>query len=209
MKTFLFSALTLSFLAIIPFNEAIAKNLTLTNKPTKKVLIAYYSQSGTKNTETIANYIHNAIGGDLYEIELIKPYPEKYKEILKQSKEENNNNIKPAIKAFTNNLKDYDIIFIGSPIWFGTYAPPIATFLADSNLQNKTVIPFCTHGGGGAGDFYNDIKKNAQNADVVEHGFTAKGSNVVERFFGRGTKNKVSQDDVTTWLNEIFKQELP
>lgn len=178
---------------------------TLTVKPEGKVLVVYYSQSKNKNTGTIAKWIHEALGGDIYEIERAEPYSDSYREVLKESKAENESGINPKIKPFDKNVADYDIVFIGSPIWYGTYAPPVKTFLADNNLQGKTVVPFCTHGGGGASHFYEDVAKNAKGSPKVLEGFTAKGSNIVERTIGWGTKNKVSQDDVVTWLNKIFK----
>lgn len=208
MKVILYSILTLSIIAIsaIKFSsQTSAKEISLTNKPKGKVLVVYYSQSKNKNTETIAKWINNAVDGDMYEIEMIKPYSEGYKDVLKESKQDIDNNNNPAIKPFTKNISDYDTIFIGSPIWYGSYAPPVGTFLANNNLKGKTIIPFCTHGGGGAKNFYSNISNNAKEAIIVPNGFTAKGSNIIERTIGYGTKNKVSQEDVTQWLNEIFK----
>ncbi len=65
------------------------------------------------------------------------------------------------------------------------------------------VIPFCTHGGGGAGHLFADVAKAAPNAKVLP-GLTLKGSNVVERTLGRGTASKASPDEVVKWLNGIF-----
>lgn len=208
MKLALYSLLAFSIITIGVIKlsgNSNAKTLEVVNKPQGKTLIVYYSQSKNKNTETIAKWINNSIGGDLYEIEMIEPYSDSYKKVLKESKEQIDNNTLPAIKPFDKKLADYDTIFIGSPIWYGTYAPPVATFLANNNLKDKFVIPFCTHGGGGAGHFYEDINKNAKGALITPNGFTAKGSNIVERTFGYGTKNKVSQDDIVKWLNQIFK----
>lgn len=177
----------------------------LTNKPKGKVLVVYYSQSNLKNTGTLANWIAQATNGDIYEIEPLIPYPDNYKQVVKQSKEEIDNNFHPKLKPASHSPADYEIIFIGSPIWHGTYAPPVGTFLAENDLSGKTIIPFCTHGGGGAGRFYSDINQNTASAKVVSNGFTAKGSNIVERTLGYGTKNKVSQDELIEWLNIVFQ----
>jgi flavodoxin len=176
----------------------------LVKKPEGKVLVVYYSESPNKNTQTVAMWIHEAVGGDIQKIEMVEPYTGSYGEILRRSREEFKNNIKPEIKPFERNITDYDVIFIGSPIWFSTYALPVATFLANNSFKGKTIVPFCTHGGGGAGNFYDDIRKNAQGASVVKPGFTAKGSNQIERRLGRGTKNKLSKNNVVVWLNEVF-----
>lgn len=187
------------------FSRGRSEEVALTVKPKGKVLIVYYSQSGNKNTEVVAKWIHNAVGGDLHAIEMEHPYRQNYRDVLKESKRDIDNKNNPAIKPFTKNIADYDTIFIGSPIWYGSYAPPVVTFLTGISLKGKTVIPFCTHGGDGAGHFYNNIESAVKGAKVLSPGFTAEGSNQVERFFRYGTKNKASQNDVNAWLNEILK----
>ena len=134
---------------------------------------------------------------------MVNPYPGGYSDVVKKAREDFNNNTFPAIVPFEKNLADYDVIFIGSPVWFGTYALRLATFLAGNDFRGKTIVPFATHGGGGAGRFYDDIRKNALGANI-KPGFTAKGSNQIERRLGRGTKNKINKYDVIVWLNEVF-----
>lgn len=203
---FVFFILAIAIIGVVKFSAmADAKDVLLKNKPQGKVLVVYYSQSKNKNTETIAKWIGDSLGADMYEIEMVTPYPESYKEVLKEAKKDIDSSRNPAIKPFAKDVSEYDIVFIGSPIWYGSYAPPVGTFLAENNLNGKTIVPFCTHGGGGAKDFYTNIGKNAKDGMVISNGFTAKGSNIVERTLGYGTKNKVSQDDVVKWLNEIFK----
>jgi flavodoxin len=58
---------------------------------------------------------------------------------------------KPALKTKINNIKSYDIVFIGYPIWWGTFAAPVKTFLSEYDFSGKTIVPFCTHGGSGPG----------------------------------------------------------
>ena len=131
-----------------------------------------------------------------------------YREILNKSREEFKNNVRPEIKPFEKDIADYDVVFIGSPIWFSTYALPLATLLAGNDFKGRTVVPFCTHGGHGAGNFFDDIKKNTKGASRVLPGFTAAGSNQIERRIGRGTKNKQSKNDVVAWLNEVFSVDM-
>ncbi len=95
-------------------------------------------------------------------------------------------------------------MFVGSPIWYGTYAPPFATFADAANLDGKTVAPFCTHGGGGAGRFFADVRKAFPAAKTLD-GLAIRGSNQIERRLGTGVTSHHTEDDVVEWLNRIFK----
>ena len=105
----------------------------------KKILIVYYSWSG--NIKKIAKVIHKAIGGELFEIEPITAYPKSYNYTVEQAKKEINKDFLPKLKS-TINTMEYDTIFVGSPNWWSTIAPPVASFLTDNNFSGKTVIPF-------------------------------------------------------------------
>ena len=172
-------------------------------KPTGKILIVCYSESGNQNTLTAAKWIQEQLGGDLYQITMVKPYSKSYREVLKESKRHLDNKVFPEILPFAGNVADYDIIFAGSPVWYGTFAPPLGTFFNSHDLSGKTVIPFCTHGGGGAGHLFEDIAKAAPRSKILP-GLALKGSNVLERTIGRGTRDKVSPDEVVRWLNQII-----
>lgn len=112
-----------------------------------KVLIAYFSWSG--NTRTAAEYIQKATGGTLFEIKPLKAYPDDYDECVDQAKKECRDGFKPELASKVDQMDQYDVIFVGSPNWWGTMAPPVATFLTSYDFKGKTVIPFFTHGGGG------------------------------------------------------------
>ena len=122
-----------------------------------KILIVYYTHSG--NTKKIAEAIQIKTGGILYEINPEIPYPVDYNTVVNQAKKEIKENFKPVLKTKINGIEAYDTVFVGSPNWWNTIAPPITTFLAENNLSGKTVIPFLTHGGGGAGNIERDIAK--------------------------------------------------
>ncbi len=132
----------------------------------KKVLIVYYSYSG--NTEFIAKKIQAKTGGDLFKIETEKPYPASYNEVVEQAKQEKAEDYRPKIKSIPKNIQEYDIIFLGTPVWWYTMAPPLKTFLSQVDLKEKIVVPFCTHGGGGASSTFSDIKKLASQANIQE-----------------------------------------
>ena len=175
----------------------------LKRKPEGRILIVCYSESANRNTLTAAELIRSQVGGDLVEIRMVKPYGSGYRQVLKESKHHLDNGIKPEIQPLGKNAADYDVIFIGSPVWYGTFAPPVGTVLAQNDLSGKNVIPFCTHGGGGAGHLYDDLAKAAPGAKILP-GLTLRGSNVVERTIGRGTKDKVKPHEIVERLNEIL-----
>ena len=124
---------------------------------TQNVLIAFYSRSG--NTKRIANLIHNQLGGVLHEIRPVVPYPNSYKATLDQAKKEIQAGIRPPLQSKLARMDTYDLIFVGSPNWWSTIAPPVGTFFTTYDFKGKTIIPFCTHGGGGLGRVEKDIAK--------------------------------------------------
>ncbi len=152
----------------------------------KKILIAYYSWSG--NTDYIARMIGRQTGGDLFRIIPVEAYPEDYSSCTKQAKQEIRAGYKPEIKSGLQDLDGYDTIFIGSPNWWSTIAPPVLTFLTGNDLTGKQVLPFCTHGGGGEGHIFRDIKQNCLSSEVTE-GLVLYGSG--GRTAGQG---------ITAWL---------
>src|SRR5664280_1274150 len=113
----------------------------------KKILVAYFSHSG--NTREIANQIHKSVGGDFFEIQAVKPYPDDYDAVVKQATQELNSGHKPALKIKMENIKSYDLIFIGYPNWCSTVPAPVRAFLSEYDFSGKTIIPFCTHEGSG------------------------------------------------------------
>ena len=136
----------------------------------KKILIAYYSHSGT--TKRAAEKIHTITGGDIYEIKQQESYPRNYNAVVEQAKKEITQGLKPALKGDLPNISVYDLVFIGSPNWWSTIAPPVSTFLSSTDFTGKTIIPFITHGGGGLNRTTSDIKKLTQGAKVLD-GFDA------------------------------------
>jgi len=177
--------------------------LALAAKPQGRIAIVYFSQSQVRNTALVAKWIQKHIGGDLVPLEPVEPYPEPYGETLKAANAERAAGKHPPLKSVPL-LDGYDIVFIGSPIWYGTYAAPLAAFFGGSKLAGKTVAPFCTHGGGGAGGFFDDVKKACPGAKVLD-GLAIRGSNQIERRLDIGVAFHHTEDDVVEWLNRIFK----
>lgn len=152
----------------------------------KKVLVAYYSYSG--NTKTVAEKIQKLTGGDIVEIVPVKPYPTGYNEVVELAKNEKNQNIRPEIKPIDKNISDYDVIFLGTPVWWYTMASPVKTFLANNKFDGKIIASFCTHGGGGASSTYTDMKNLAPKAEF-KAGFTSYGNTADEKMVADWIKN--------------------
>ena len=158
------------------------------SKP-KKVLVAYYSWGG--NTREVARQIQKSTGGDLFEIQPVTPYPSDYEATTKQAKEEIASEFKPALKAKVDNLNSYDVVFVGSPVWWGTVASPVTSFLTENNLTRKTVVPFVTHAGSGQARCFDDIAKLSPQSTILK-GFVISGRNAQN-----------GQAEVDKWLSEI------
>jgi flavodoxin len=174
----------------------------LTAKLPGKAVIVYYSQSKVRNTAVVASWIQKQLGCELIAIEPVEPYPVAYSQTLKVATQERKDGTQRAIKAVPP-LDGFDIVFLGSPIWYGTYAPPMATFLKEHPLADKTLVPFSTHGGGGAPLFEEDIRKACPDATVLK-GFTARGSNQIERRLNVGVSSHHTEYDIIEWLNGLF-----
>ena len=116
----------------------------------ERILIAYYSRTG--HTRAIAEYIHQAVGGDIFEIIPARAYPSAYQAATTIARQEQRENARPALTSKVENIRQYyDIIFLGYPIWWGRMPMFFFTFLESHDLTGKTIIPFCTYGGSGVG----------------------------------------------------------
>ena len=133
--------------------------------PKSKVLVLYYSL--TSNTKTVAQEIATRLDADIEEITLVEPYDTAFQATIDRCKADREKGILPEIKPLKSNVADYDWIFIGYPIWFGTYAPPIASLLEKVDLSDKQVVPFCTFGSGGLESSVKDLVEAEPNAMIL------------------------------------------
>ena len=131
----------------------------------KNILIAYYSHSG--NTKKIAEKIQEKTNADIFRIEPIKEYPNDYRELVNLAQKEKLANFHPELKSKLDNISKYDIIFIGTPVWWYTMASPVRTFIKEYNLENKIIAPFCTHGGGGEASTFEEFSKFLPKSKVI------------------------------------------
>ena len=143
------------------------------------------------NTEIIAEMIKDITGAELFKVETVKEYPYNYRQCTDVALQEKNENARPELKKYLNNIDEYEVIYIGYPNWWGTMPMPIYTFLDEYNLSGKTIAPFITHGGSGLSGTPNKIKKEEPNAEVTE-GLAISGNQA-----------KNSQTDVNKWLTKL------
>lgn len=99
------------------------------------------------NTESIAYLIQDVTHSEMFTIVVKNPYPDNYNEHIEQARREFDNNTLPALQDTIENLRDFDVIYLGYPIWLGEMPSPVRTFLSDNDLSNKTIAPFITSGG--------------------------------------------------------------
>ena len=147
-------------------------------------LIVYYSYSGI--TRRLAEDIALITDGELRELKPQKPYSFSYNTAVKEAREEIEKGYCPPLAEGAEPVEGAEVIFIGSPNWLKTFAPPVLTFLKTVNLSGRTIIPFCTHGGGGFGRMIEDYKKECRNS-IIKEGIALKGD--------------YSFDELQSWLN--------
>lgn len=134
-------------------------------KEAQKVLVLYYSQ--TSNTKTVAQEIATRLGADIEEIVAVNPYDGDFQATIDRCTEEREEGIIPEIKPIAADLASYDVIFLGYPVWFGTFAPPVAAFLEKADLSGKKVVPFCTFGSGGLDTSVKDLAARQPKAEIL------------------------------------------
>lgn len=150
------------------------------------ILTVYYSRKGQNyfpggirdlpkgNTEIVAEMIQKAVGGDLFEIDSVKPYSSDYTTCTKEAKEELRAGARPELKEYPGDLDGCDALFVGYPNWWGTMPMAVFTFLEHYDLTGKRVIPFCTNEGSGMGGSEGDLKTLCPGG-AVEKGLSIPG----------------------------------
>ena len=154
-----------------------------------KVLIAYFS--ATNNTEGIANHLDTILDADLYEITPEQPYTSadlNYNTDCRANREQNDASARPAISGSVSNMEQYDVIFLGYPIWWGQAPKIISTFLESYDLSGKTIVPFCTSGSSGIGSSASNLHSLAGNATWLNG----------QRFSGGASRSTVE-----SWVNGL------
>ncbi|HET7732321.1 MAG TPA: flavodoxin, partial [Paludibacter sp.] len=136
--------------------------------------------------------IQELTGGDLFEIDTVKPYPKDYTETTNVAMKEKRENARPELTAVVDNINEYDVIYLGYPNWWNTFPMAVFTFLESYDFSGKTIIPFCTHEGSGIGNSERDIKKLCPNAKVLP-GLAIRGSSVSR-----------ADNEIKNWINNLI-----
>ena len=165
-----------------------------------KVLIVFFSHTGENyavgnikvgNTKLVADEIQKVTGGDEFEIVAERNYDMPYASLTKLAKEEQERNEKPAFKGEVKDIDQYSTVFIGGPVWWGTYPQVMFSFFDKYDLNGKTIIPFTTHEGSGLGSVVEDLKKLYPNATFKE----------AFSIYGHETRNDLSKVD--KWIKSL------
>ena len=179
----LFLTILAGLVALTGCNAQTTKNET---NMSKKALVVFFSHAGDNysvgnikvgNTKIVADYISEITGADRFEIVTHKYDGMAYKPLCDLAQEEQYADARPTFEGKLENLDQYDVIFVGSPVWWGTYPQVMFTFFDTYDLNGKTIYPFTTHEGSGLGNCVSDLRKAYPNADVKK-GFSLYGHEV-------------------------------
>jgi flavodoxin len=136
-----------------------------TQSKAPKYLVLYYSETG--NTKAVAQEISSRLGADIEEVTLVEPYEGTFQEINARYAKERQPGMLPKLNPLTHDIKDYDVIFVGYPIWSSTHAIPAASLFNYVDFSGKKVVPFCTYNRGGLENSIKDIKTEIPAAEVL------------------------------------------
>lgn len=157
--------LIIAFVALLTMACTSKKTENENTMKDQKILVVYYSQ--THATEQMAKYIQQKLNCDIASIELVEPYDPDYDSTIARGKRELDAKAWPEIKPLQVKVEDYDVVFLGFPVWFSTYANPIASWLGQVDLKNKKVVPFATFGSGGLRSSVASIKEVEPGVDIL------------------------------------------
>lgn len=161
----------------------------------KKSLIIYFSRADENyavgyidkgNTEIVAEYVRNVTKADMFKVEHLVPYAKEYQTCIQEAKDRINN---APIKEKINDIKEYEVIYIMSPIYWGTFAPEMETALKDLDFKGKIIRVVTTHEGSGLANVISDLKKICKGATILDNAIAIKGTEV-----------KNSKDKIESWI---------
>ena len=168
-----------------------------------KMLVVYFSRAGENwqvgvvergNTAIMVDYIQEYADVDVFEVKPVVPYPEGYQDCIDYVTDEINRNDRPAYVGDITNINDYDVVFIGGPIWWSRPPMILRTFIeAHPELASKRLVPFGTHGGSGVSSYTSLLKEYFPDATVLQ----SLGIS------GASIRNQSSKATVENWLKEL------
>lgn len=155
-----------------------------------KILVAYFSATNT--TKGVAQKIANAVNADLYEITPQQPYTSDdlnyHSDSSRSSVEMNDPNARPAISGSVKDMEQYDIVFVGYPIWWGDAPRIMSTFVESYSFSDKTIVPFCTSGGSGVGSSASNLERQAGSGNWLS---------------GTRLNGSASDSEISSWINGL------
>lgn len=176
-----------------------------------KVLVAYFAVAENSDVDAVssasvsdvngetkgrmtalAEMIQEKTGGDLFSIKTSVKYPGDGETLVEYAQKEQDEDARPELTSHIDNLDDYNVIFVGFPIWWYTMPQAMFTFLEEYDFSGKTIIPFITHGGYGAGSSMEDIKKLCPDAKVTEEFFEAEREEIDKQ-----------KKEIAGWIKEL------
>ena len=162
-----------------------------------KTLVIYYSRKGENyfngslrkidkgNTEIVAEYIRDAVGADLFEVQTVKDYDKSYMVCIEEAKKELRDNARPEIKKALCDISEYDNIVVAGPCWWGTYPMAIFTQLDKLDLSSKKLFPVMTHEGSGLADSKKALKKYSSDVGegiAIQGAYAENSKSAVEKW---------------------------
>ncbi|MBQ8468165.1 MAG: flavodoxin [Clostridia bacterium] len=159
----------------------------------KKSIIIYFSRADenyavgyiTKgNTEVVAEYIRDLTSADMFKVERKIPYAKDYNTCIREAQEEQQKNERPELVATLDNIDDYEVVYVGAPVYWGYVPQPMVTQLEKLNFEGKIVRPFTTHEGSGLGSIPSQLKTLCKGA-TIESGLAIRGADA------HSSKNRV------------------
>jgi len=143
-----------------------------------KTLVLYYSQTGT--TQSVATELQKQLNADIAQIEVTQPYDGDFGATIARCQQEMAEGKLPELKPLTVDVAQYDTIFLGYPVWFGTYAPPVQSLLKQQSFEGKVVVPFCTFGSGGLQATVKALHEALPLAKVTADGYGVRTARVAK-----------------------------
>lgn len=156
----------------------------------RRILIVYFSHTG--NTKTVARHIHALVGGDMLELQTAQAYPRDHARTVRQAEQERKDNFHPRLSTrFPETMTEYDLIFVGYPVWAYTMPMGLYSFFDRFTFPGKTIAPFSTHMGSGLADGPEQIARLCPQATVLK-GLAIRGNRAAE-----------ARETVTPWLQQL------
>ena len=164
----------------------------------KKSLVIYFSRADENyavgyiekgNTEIVAEYIRDIIGADLFKVEGVKGYSANYQKCIEEAKERQQKNERPELKRYLEDISQYEVIYIGAPVYWGIMPQEMVTQLEKLDFTDKIVRVFTTHEGSGLGSIPSQVRRLCKGANVLDDGIAIRGETV-----------KNSKSKIENWL---------